>query len=78
MPRKNQSTRNVIALTPSTSKYAAPNPESDLNKMRSAVASSEDADASLTGMTRSLNRRLLALNLQPMSPANQLGFMKVA
>jgi hypothetical protein len=77
MPREYQSTRNVFALTPSK-KETAPNSVSDLNKMRSAVASSEDADASLTGMTRSLNRRLLALNLQPMSSANQLGYLKIA
>jgi hypothetical protein len=36
-----------------------------LNGRRIAVASAEPEDAHLTGMTRSLDRRLLALNLRP-------------
>jgi len=34
---------------------------------RIAVASAEPEDAHLTGMTRSLDRRLLALNLRPVA-----------
>ena len=74
MPGKYQTTRNLFAFVPSSKKESSPETTSNLDQMRSAVASSEDADAHLTGMTRSLNRRLLALNLQP-SP---LGYMKVA
>ncbi len=36
-----------------------------LQGRRIAVASAEPEDAHLTGMTRSLDRRLLALNLRP-------------
>ncbi len=36
-----------------------------LHGRRKAVASAEPEDAHLTGMTRSLDRRLLALNLRP-------------
>ncbi|MEK6398930.1 MAG: hypothetical protein V4734_12650 [Terriglobus sp.] len=34
---------------------------------RSAIAMTEPEDAQLTGMTRSLHRRLLALNLKPVA-----------
>jgi hypothetical protein len=37
---------------------------------RMAVASAEPEDAHLTGMTRSLDRRLLALNLRPVAGAS--------
>lgn len=37
---------------------------------RSAIAMSEPEDAQLTGMTRSLDRRLLALNLKPVASAS--------
>jgi hypothetical protein len=40
---------------------------SSLHGRRIAVASAEPEDAQITGMTRSLDRRLLALNLRPMS-----------
>jgi|GEM_PF-3177715 len=35
---------------------------------RRSLETMEPEDASLTGMTRSLNRRVLALNLAPMPP----------
>ncbi|WP_156785150.1 hypothetical protein [Terriglobus roseus] len=37
---------------------------------RTAIAMSEPEDAQLTGMTRSLDRRLLALNLKPVASAS--------
>jgi hypothetical protein len=42
-----------------------------------AVASAEPEDAHLTGMTRSLDRRLLALNLRPVTAASKSN-LKVA
>lgn len=47
---------------------------------RSAIAMTEPEDAQLTGMTRSLNRRLLALNLKPVAsaPSQQVAALKVA
>lgn len=41
-----------------------------LHGRRNAVASSEPEDAHITGMTRSLDRRLLALNLKPAGSAS--------
>ncbi len=38
-----------------------------LLQKRNAVASAEPEDAAMTGMTRSLDRRLLALNLRPVA-----------
>ena len=75
MTRKTQSTRSSTALVASS---VAEVPTASLHRRRSAVDVSEDADARLTGMTRSLDRRLLALNLQPMRPGNEFGYMKVA
>ena len=77
MSRKN-STRSSMALVLSGRKDVSRGSASNLHRMRSAVDVSEDADAQLTGMTRSLDRRLLALNLQPVSPASEPGYMKVA
>ena len=77
MSRKEQSMRDAIALVPS-SKGILPQEKSSLHEMRSALAISEHEDANLTGMTRSLDRRLLALNLQPVPPASESGCMKVA
>ncbi len=51
---------------------------STLHRLRNAVAFLEPEDAKLTGMTRSLDRRLLALNLQQMSPAGEPVIRKVA
>ncbi len=45
----------------------APMMAGTLHGRRIAVASAEPEDAYLTGMTRSLDRRLLALNLKPMA-----------
>jgi hypothetical protein len=47
---------------------------------RSAIAMTEPEDAQLTGMTRSLSRRLLALNLKPVAsaPSQQIATLKVA
>ncbi len=47
---------------------------------RSAIAMTEPEDAQLTGMTRSLSRRLLALNLKPVAsaPSQQIAALKVA
>lgn len=47
---------------------------------RSAIAMTEPEDAQLTGMTRSLHRRLLALNLKPVAsaPAQHVAALKVA
>ena len=40
-------------------------PSASLHGRRSAIAKAEPDDVHLTGMTRSLDRRLLALNLKP-------------
>ncbi len=47
---------------------------------RSAIAMTEHEDAHLTGMTRSLSRRLLALNLKPVAsaPSPKVSALKVA
>jgi hypothetical protein len=47
---------------------------------RIAVASAEPEDAQITGMTRSLDRRLLALNLKPVAsePASSMPTLRVA
>jgi hypothetical protein len=51
-----------------------------LHGKRNAIASSEPEDAHLTGMTRSLDRRLLALNLKPVAstPGNVVIARRVA
>jgi hypothetical protein len=41
-----------------------------LLRRRNAIASNEPEDAHLTGMTRSLDRRLLALNLKRVAAAD--------
>ena len=53
--RKPERTANVLA--------------GSLQMRRNAVASTEPEDAQITGMTRSLDRRLLALNLKPVGSA---------
>ncbi|AFL86665.1 hypothetical protein Terro_0316 [Terriglobus roseus DSM 18391] len=45
---------------------------------RSAVASTEPEDAHITGMTRSLDRRLLALNLKPVHSVPAMQTLRVA
>lgn len=44
-------------------------PSTSFHGRRSAIASSEPDDVHLTGMSRSLDRRLLALNLKPAASA---------
>ena len=44
-------------------------PSSSLHGRRSAIAMAEPDDVHLTGMSRSLDRRLLALNLKPAASA---------
>ncbi len=61
----------ALKLDTSASKMLA----ATLHGRRKAVASAEPEDAHLTGMTRSLDRRLLALNL---TPAAQGVALKVA
>ena len=78
MPGKNQSMRAPLALVASSRPEVPAQSASSLHGRRSAVARFEDEDAGITGMTRSLDRRLLALNLQPAPSASQLGYMKVA
>ena len=56
-----------VDRTSDRSDFLPVNNPSLLRKKRSAVASGEPEDAVITGMTRSLDRRLLALNLQPMA-----------
>ena len=77
MSGKNQPMRKAMALVPSREKEVAVPHASRFHRMRSAVDVLEDADAHLTGMTRSLDRRLQALNLQP-SPESRFNYMKVA
>ena len=48
----------------------SPEMAASLPGRRSAIAMSEPEDAQLTGMTRSLDRRLLALNLKPVATAS--------
>ena len=72
-----QPTHNTIELVPSARNLDTYCELSMLGR-RSAVDVQEDADAHLTGMTRSLDRRLLALNLQPMSPLAVVPYRKVA
>ena len=62
----------TVAVMPSTLQRVPV--ASSLYLRRSALAVAEHEDARLNGMTRSLDRRLLALNLQPLSEA----LMKVA
>jgi hypothetical protein len=50
-----------------------------LMRRRNAIASAEPDDADITGMTRSLDRRLLALNLKPVASfARSRADLKVA
>ena len=49
-----------------------------LSRHRKVVASGEPEDAKITGMTRSLDRRLLALNLVPTVGIGALKVRKVA
>ena len=49
-----------------------------LHGRRIAVASAEPEDAHITGMTRSLDRRLLALNLKPVASASAMPALRVA
>ena len=67
MNSKKQPTRGTLALLPSRAKVIQSAPS--LDRLRSAIAGAEHEDANLTGMTRSLDRRLLALNLQQFAPA---------
>ena len=46
---------------------AAPKEQNLFRAQRNLLAASEPEDAAMTGMTRSLGRRLLALNLQPVT-----------
>ena len=78
MAKLNELKQKFKAFGSTTKKHAASQSLSDLHRKRSAVAVSEHEDARLTGMTRSLDRRLLALNLQPFTPTGKPGFMKVA
>lgn len=60
--------RADVALVPARRpELVPPMMASSLHGRRIAVASAEPEDAQITGMTRSLDRRLLALNLRPMS-----------
>ena len=78
MASRNLIQRRASALVQAEKKPLPAQIVSSMQRMRSAVAFREDEDARLTGMTRSLDRRLLALNLQPVAPAGQFGYMKVA
>ena len=78
MSRKVDSASSPMTLVPSTKKEVSAQVATSLHHQRSAVAVSEHEAARLTGMTRSLDRRLLALNLQPFPPSGSAGFMKVA
>jgi hypothetical protein len=75
---KLQSMSSPMTLITSNQKEVPVQSASTLRRKRSAVAVSEHEDACLTGMTKSLDRRLLALNLQPVPAASEFGFMKVA
>ena len=73
-----QAAQKPIPIIPSSRNADAVLAASSLYRRRNAVAVSEDEDARLNGMTRSLDRRLLALNLQPMPPTSEPKLMKVA
>jgi hypothetical protein len=49
-----------------------------LHGRRNAIDMKEHEDAHLTGMTRSLDRRLLALNLKPVASVSNAPALKVA
>jgi hypothetical protein len=57
----------IVARKPEMATLMVPG---SLPGRRNAVASSEPEDAHITGMTRSLDRRLLALNLKPVASAS--------
>jgi hypothetical protein len=50
----------------------------NLHGRRHAIDMKEHEDAHLTGMTRSLDRRLLALNLKPVASISKAPALKVA
>ncbi len=64
MSDKLPSKRHSATLSKSNHQEMPAKFASEMDRLRSAVAGSEHEDARLTGMTRSLDRRLLALNLQ--------------
>jgi hypothetical protein len=74
--------RNQLSWRPEVaivSPKVAPSRVGALHARRSAVAQRESEDAQITGMTRSLDRRLLALNLKPVaSVGTVLGSLRVA
>jgi len=61
--------RADAGIRPGSTRRRTDSPEmaASLPGKRSAIAMSEPEDAQLTGMTRSLDRRLLALNLKPVA-----------
>jgi hypothetical protein len=77
-----RSWRTDAGIRPGSALHRLDSPEmtASLPGRRSAIAMSEPEDAQLTGMTRSLDRRLLALNLKPAASASSkpVAALKVA
>ena len=70
--------RELSAVKPSSKAEIVSLAAAGLRGRLSAIASSEPEDAHLTGMTRSLHRRLLALNLRPGIASANTPTLKVA
>lgn len=62
------------AVDPAARRRSAAPAASTLVQQRAAISSSEPEDAMLTGLTRSLDRRRLALNLSAKLPAVAITF----
>ena len=69
---------DVATISARRAEMMAPMMNASLHGRRSAIASAEPEDAHLTGMTRSLDRRLLALNLKPVGSVAHAPTLKVA